>query len=1029
MKRKLFFISLCWLFLSFQAMGQERTVTGTVTSSEDGLSVIGATVQVKGTSTGTITDVDGSYEITVPGGEAILVFSYTGMAQQEITVGDQSVINVTMSVNAQLLDEVVVVGYGVQKKSVVTGAISSISADDITETPVLRVEQALQGRAAGVQVTNSSGQPGDALTVRIRGAGTTGSADPLYVVDGLPVGGIDYLNPGDIESIEVLKDAASAAIYGARAANGVVLITTKSGVKGRMQLSYDGYYGIQNPWRQLPLLNAREYAIIQNEAAAAAGLSLPFADPQSFGEGTNWQDQLFNENAPITNHQVSVAGGNDKSTFAATMSYFSQEGIVGGDKSQFDRYTARINSEHKVSDKFTFGENLSFTQIDRRAIDGNNEFGGPLMSTLNIDPITPLFETDPARLATYNPNAVTDGEGNVYGISRYATQEVVNPLARLEVTNGKYKLDKIVGNVYGQYELVKGLKVRTSFGIDLAYGTNNSFRPEFYLNAAQISSESRIDKSVDRWFNWIWENTISYDRDFGDHNLGLLAGTTAQVNTFENLAGGKSDLVFDDFGNAFLNTAVNEESATAGGGAAESAILSYFGRVTYDFQDKYLFTGIVRVDGSSRFGENNRFGVFPSFSAGWVVSQEPFLQNNRVIDFLKLRASWGQNGNQEIGNYRWASTIATGAGYSFGNGTTFTSGSVPATVPNPDLEWETSEQTDFGVDVRFMEGKLEVTTDYYIKKTLGLLVDAPIPGIVGNNAPTVNGGNVENRGWEFAMNYRDAIANDFDFSVGVNFSYNQNEVTAINNAEGVLVGAGFSTYGAVSRAAVGFPIAYFWGLQTDGLFQNEAEIESYLNADGGLIQPNASPGDIKFVDLNNDGVINDADRTIIGNPTPDWTYGANFAASYKGFDFSFFIQGAAGNDIFNGTRRHDLTSANMPARFLDRWTGEGTSNDIPRIIATDPNGNFSRISDFYIEDGSFLRVKDMQVGYNIPQAALNYLKIQRIRVYIAAQNLLTFTGYNGFDPEIGARSSLDIGIDRGIYPQARSYRAGLSVTF
>ena len=569
MKRKLFFISLCWLFLSFQAIGQERTVTGTVTSSEDGLGVIGATVQVKGTSTGTITDIDGSYSITVPNDDAILVFSYTGMTPQEITVGDRSVINVTMTVNAQVLDEVVVVGYGVQKKSVVTGAISSIDSDDITETPVLRVEQALQGRAAGVQVTNSSGQPGDALTVRIRGAGTTGNADPLYVVDGLPVGGIDYLNPGDIESIEVLKDAASAAIYGARAANGVVLITTKSGVKGIMQLSYDGYFGIQNPWRQLSLLNAREYAIIQNESAAAAGLSLPFDDPQSFGEGTDWQDLLFNENAPITNHQVSVTGGNDKSTYAATMSYFSQEGIVGGDKSQFDRYTARINSEHKVSDKFTFGENISYTHIDRRSIPGNNEFGGPLMSTLNIDPITPLFETDPDRLATYNPDAVTDGDGNVYGISQFATQEVVNPLARLEVTNNDYDLDKVVGNVYGQYEVIDGLNVRTSFGIDLAYGTSYNFRPEFFLNAAQISDESRIDNSIDRWFNWIWETTVSYDRDFGAHNLGLMVGNTTQENNYRNLAAGKSDLVFDDFGNAFLNTAVNEESATAGGGASE----------------------------------------------------------------------------------------------------------------------------------------------------------------------------------------------------------------------------------------------------------------------------------------------------------------------------------------------------------------------------------------------------------------------------------------------------------------------------
>ncbi len=1028
MKRKFFLAVCCLLVFGAVGYGQERTVSGTVTSAEDGLPVIGSNVVVKGTTTGAVTDFDGNYEITVPGEDAVLVFSYTGLETQEIRVGNQSVINVTLQTNAELLDEVVVVGYGVQKKSVVTGAIASVSAEEIGQTPVLRVEQALQGRTAGVQVTSQSGQPGDALTVRIRGAGTTGNADPLYVVDGLPVGGIDYLNPGDIESIEVLKDAASAAIYGARAANGVVLITTKSGQAGKMQVSYDGYYGTQDPWRKLAVLNAREYAVIQNEAAAASGFAIPFDDPEALGEGTNWQDLLFNENAPITNHQLSVTGGNDRSTFAGTMSYFSQEGIVGGDKSQFDRYTARINSTHEVSDRFTFGENLSYTQINRRAVDGNNEFGGPLMSTLNIDPITPLFETDPARLASYDPRAVTNEEGDVYAISQYATQEVVNPLARLDVTNGRYKLDKIVGNIYGEFEILEGLKLNSSFGIDLAYGTGDNFRPVFFLNAAQISNESRVDKNVDRWFNWIWETTLAYNKTFGPHSLGLLVGNTTQEFNYENIAGGKSNLVFSDFDNAFLNTATNEESATIFGGAAESALLSYFGRINYEFKDKYLFSAIFRADGSSRFGENNRFGFFPSVSAGWILSEESFMQDVSFIDFFKIRASWGQNGNQEIGNYRWASTIATGAGYSFGDGTVFTSGAIPSSVPNPDLEWETSEQTNIGIDLRFLDGRLNFTSDYYVKETKGLLVDAPIPGIVGNNAPTVNGGNVKNRGIEFAIGYRNRMS-EFNYNVSFNASYNENEVTAINNAEGVILGAGFSTYGTVSRAAIGFPIAYFWGLQTDGLFQNEAEVENYTNSAGNLIQPNASPGDIRFVDLNGDGVINDQDRTLIGNPTPDWTYGFNFGADYKGFDLNLFVQGATGNEIFNGTRRHDLTSANMPARFLNRWTGEGTSNDIPRSTLSDPNGNFSRISDFYIEDGSFLRVKDLQIGYTVPSSALQFLNIAQVRIYVAAQNLLTITDYNGFDPEIGARSSLDIGIDRGIYPQARSYRFGMNVKF
>lgn len=1025
---KKYSLVLCFLCLSMMTALAQRTVEGTITSAEDNLPVIGANVLIEGTAKGTITDVDGNFSLEIPDDDAVLVFSYTGYESQKIRVGSQSRIDVTLNVNSELLDEVVVIGYGTQKKSVVTGAIASVSAEEIQQTPVLRVEQALQGRTAGVQVTSSSGQPGAGITVRIRGAGTTGNADPLYVVDGLPVGGIDYLNPGDIESIEVLKDAASTAIYGARAANGVVLITTKSGSQGSLQVSYDGYYGIQNPWRQIAMANAREYAILRNEANAASGLSPVFDNPESLGEGTFWQDAVFNADAPIQNHNVSVTGGNEKSNYAASFSYFSQEGIVGnGEKSRYDRYTARINSTHKVSGRLTFGQNFSYSRIEPRGIDPNSEFGGILSNSLNIDPTTPVFATDPAVIASYDPRAVRDENGNVYAISPYATQEVVNPLARLEVTNSNFILDKIVGNVYAELEIIQNLKVKTDFGIDLAYGVSNNFRPEFFLNAAQISNESRVDKSMNRWRTWNWENTISYSRQLGDHNLSLLVGTTANDFKNVNFAAGKSGLVFTNFENAFLNTATNEESATANGGAFEIALLSYFGRFNYNYRDKYLFTAVFRRDGSSQFGQNSRFGSFPAFSAGWVISEEAFMDNLPFVDFLKLRASWGQNGNNQIGAYSWASTIFTGAGYTFGDGSTFTSGAVPSAVPNPDLEWETSEQTNIGLDLRFLEGRLSVTTDYYVKETQGLLIQAPIPGIVGNNPPVVNGGNVENRGWEFAIGYRNKVS-DFNYDVNFNISYNENEVTAINNAQGVIVGAGFSTYGAVSRAAVGFPIGYFWGLQTNGIFQNEGEVESYTR-DGVLIQPDASPGDLRFVDLNQDGTINDEDRTIIGNPTPDWTYGFNVGGDYKGFDFSVFIQGAIGNEIFNGTRRHDLTSSNFPARFLNRWTGEGSTNEIPRIIASDPNGNFSKISDFYIEDGSFLRLKDLQVGYTLPQQALDFMGLTKFRIYVAAQNLLTITDYNGFDPEIGARSALDIGIDRGIYPQPRSYRLGVNVIF
>lgn len=1017
----------CWCFV-WVVQAQEQSISGQVKDA-GGEPLVGITVLAKGTTIGTVTDVDGKFILKVPQDAKTLVFSGVGYTLQEAEINGRAVVDVILAEDVARLSEIVVIGYGTQQKRTISGSVASISSAEITQTPVLRMEQALQGRVTGVQVTNSSGQPGDAPTIRIRGAGTVGNADPLYIVDGLLVGGIDYLNPSDIETIDVLKDAASAAIYGVRGGNGVVLITTKSGKVGKTQVSYEGYVGVQNPWRKINMLNAQEYVLLQNEMYSASNLTSPFGSHTAYGEGTDWQDEIFSKDAPIMNHQLTISGGTEKSTFAATMGYFTQEGIIGGDKSQYDRITTRINSTHKVSNKFTFGQNLSYSRIDRRNIDSNNEFGGILVGALNIDPITPVFETDPAQLATYHPNAVKDANGNVYGISKYATQEIVNPLARLEVTYGKYKLDKIVGNFFGEYEFIKGLKLRSSFGIDLAYGTGNGYTPIYYLNAAQNRDKSSVNKSVDRWFTWLWENTISYQKTFGNHNLSILLGTSAQENKYENIGGGKANLVFNNFNNAYLSAATDEDSQTIYGGAGESAFLSYFGRAVYDYKGKYLLTVTVRRDGSSRFGANNRFATLPSVSLGWVASDEEFMQNIGFIDFLKVRASWGQNGNANIGDYSWTTTVYNGAGYGFGTGSTFTPGSVPLSGSNADLGWEKSEQTDIGIDVHFLKGQLSLTADYYIKTSKGLLFNPAIPAVVGSfGNPTANAGEVQNKGIEIALNYKGEVK-DLKYSVGVNFSYNKNQFKKITNGSDFLGGASFSTYGTASRAQVGYPIAYFWGLKTDGLFQNETDVENHVGPNGGLIQPNAKPGDIKFVDLNNDGVINDGDRTMIGNPTPDWTYGITLGANYKGFDLSIFLQGAIGNEIFNGIRRHDLTSSNMPAYFLNRWTGEGTSNEIPRLTITDPNGNFSRISDFYVENGSYMRVKDLQIGYNLPKVVLDMIKIQRFRIYFSANNLLTFTKYRGFDPEIGARGSLDIAIDRGVYPQPRTYRMGVNLTF
>lgn len=1004
------------------------TVSGIVMDGKTGETLPGVNILIKGTTRGTATDIDGSYRLTSVGDRDTLVFSFLGFQTKEIAVEGRSRIDVQLMESVLALgEELVVVGYGTQKRSEITGSVASVSAEDIEKVPVLRVEQALQGRTAGVYVANQSGQPGEMPTVRIRGAGTTGNADPLYVVDGMPVGGIDYLNPGNIASMEVLKDAASAAIYGARAANGVVLITTKSGRAGDTKVSYEGYAGIQNGWKEMNVLNAGQYMMMMNEGAANAGLSLPFPVGQNITGGTDWQSAIFNENAPMMNHQITISGGNEKTTYSSGISLFSQEGIVGGDKSQFDRYTFNLRLDNDVSDVFRFGNSFNYSRIDRNAVLSNSEWGSPLSNALNMDPLTPIYETDEDDLQGYPSHAVQNN-GLYYGISNYVAQEIVNPLARLQVTNGNTQVDKLVNNLYAEYEVIPNLVVRSNLGIDAAFVQNDNYTPVFYLNSAQSNDNSLVSKSENRWFTWNLENTISYEQDFNKHNVKLLGGISAQQVHFEDLFGAKANLLMTDPQNAWINVGSDEESMRAAGGAYDEKLLSYFGRASYNYNDKYLLTGILRVDGSSKFGSNNRYAIFPSVSAGWVMSNENFMSDIDLINLLKIRASWGQNGNQNIGNFAYTSTIATGNGYSFGPDEQFNTGSIPSSVSNPNLKWETSEQLDIGIDLGLWEDRLMIKSDYYLKKTKGLLVQAPIPGHVGNNAPVVNGGSVQNEGIELSVDYRN-YRNEFSYNVGANVAFNRNEVTHIGNAEGIITGAGFATYGIVTRAEVGNPIGYFWGYETDGIFQNQQEVDNYVNENGNLIQPLAQPGDVRFRDLDGDGQIDDGDRTMIGNPTPDMTYGINMGANYKQFDLSIFMQGTLGNDIFNATRRHDLTTTNMPVEYLNRWTGEGTSNDLPRFTWNDSNGNWTKISDLYVEDGSYLRIKNIQVGYNVSPRLLETLKLETVRIYLAADNLYTLTGYSGFDPEIGAASPLNIGIDRGIYPQARSYRIGLNINF
>lgn len=1002
-------VAFLFLFISVNSFSQQ-VLRGVVNDETDGSALPGVNIVNTRTEKGTITDQEGKYFIQATPGDSI-VYTFIGMKKLGILYNGEETRNIAMAPVALELDELILIGYTYQKKSVVTGAIASIRSDEISTTSNLRVEQALQGRLAGVQVTSTSGQPGESVTVRIRGTGTTGDPDPLYIVDGIPSGSIDYLSPSDIESVEILKDAASASIYGTRGANGVVLISTKSGHKGTMQVEYNMYYGIQNPTRKIDLLTSREYAILMNEAANNAGRPILFINPDSLGEGTDWQEEIFYRNAPVQEHQVSVTGGSDNSVYSSSFGYYSQDGIVGKGKSNFERYTFRLNTDQK-SNHFAYGTRIYYANMKKLGIEPNMEFGQPLSSALNIDPVTPVRYDDGS-----------------WGESPYIAQEIVNPVAQLDIIHRKYKIDKIVGSLYAELELTHNLKVKSSFGIDYAYDASDNYQPVYRLNSSVRNDVSSVGKTMNRWYTWNWENTINYLKSVRNSRFSFLAGMTMLEHKGENLSGSKEGLIVDDPAQAYINMAKNEDSDLAGGAAWHSALLSYFSQAHYSYKDKYLLTATLRADGSSKFGPENHYAIFPSFSAGWVVSEEDFFfPRNSFLNFTKIRFSWGQNGNQEIGDYRYTSLIVSNSNYYWGMPQTLFSGAQPANIPNPGIKWETSEQTNVGADLRFFSSKLSLSLDWYIKKTEGLLVEAPIPGYIGNYSPTINAGDVKNSGVELEILFKNHLGK-LNYQVSYNLSYNRNEVTYIGNAEGIIHGAGVGTsMYDICRAEIGYPIAYFWGYKTDGIFQNWEEVYSYTYNDE-LIQPQARPGDFRFVDTNEDGQINDEDRVMIGDPNPDFFTGLNLAADYRGFDMNVFFQGAFGQQVFYGVRRNDLSMANYDSEMLNRWLGEESTNIYPRVTLNDQNGNFSKPSDFFVRDASYLRLKNIQIGYSFPIRLSETWNIKRIRIYLAVQNALTFTEYKGFDPEIGARSTLDMGIDRGVYPQARTIMLGASINF
>lgn len=1012
----------------------QRNVGGTVTDARSKEPLIGANVLIKGTSIGTITDVDGSWSLSVPKGSDVLIFSYTGYSEKQITLGADNVINVALEEGA-LLDEVVVVGYGIQKKSVVTGVISSIKTKDLEKVPSARVEQSLQGRVSGVTIAQNSGQPGSPSTIRIRGVTTFGSAgnNPLWVVDGVVVdaGGIGYLNQSDIESIEVLKDAASAAIYGTRAATGVILVTTKKGKEGNLSVSYNGFMGTSAPEKVLKLLNASQYAALLNERSVAGGGGLLFPSVD-LGTGTDWQKEIFNYGAQRYSHELSLSGGNNRSTFYVSAGIQDQQGIVATEISNFNRTSFRLNSTHKISKIFTFGQTLGYSHQKATGIGATDEYGGVLSSAINLDPITPVVVTDPAiaNTAPYSVNPVIrDANGNPYGISSLVGQEMRNPTAYIQTRLGSYDwADDIVGNAYLQADITKDITVKSSVGIKRAYWGGVGFTPVFYLSATSSTSQNSYGKSENKVFNWNVENTVAYNKAFNEHQISVLLGQGAYV---ENIGGGLGTTLFNlpvnDYKTASFAFDIPASSRTTSSyDMVQHKVSSLFARLNYNFSDKYLLTGIIRRDGSSRFGANNKYGVFPSVSAGWVLSNEDFWQGKKAISYLKIRGGYGVVGNDAIRDFGYLATVAGGFNYTLGNSGIITTGYAPTSLDNPDLRWEETSQANIGFEAELFSS-LSLNVDLFNKTTTGILRPINIPGYVGvSSSPVGNVADMKNEGVEVELGYRKKVG-DLNISANGSFSYLKNEVTYVDSDADFIVGdASFQSMGVVTRTAVGQSYNSFYGFQTNGIFQNEADIAAYANADGTPIQPNARPGDFKWTDINGDGTITDADKTFLGNNLPKYTFGLTLNLDYKGFDFMVFAQGAGGNKIFQGLRRLDIGNSNYQTVALSRWTGEGSSNTFPRLTSNDTNGNFGRMSDFYLEDGGYARLKLVQLGYTLPARIADKISAGRIRLYITGENLLTLTKYTGYDPEIGGGV---FGIDKGFYPQARSFIGGIQVQF
>lgn len=1051
------FLLTCAIFALFStiALAQASLQINGVVASEQGEPLIGVSLVQQGTSNFAITDDDGKYVLTVPN-NAVLEVTYMGYETQLVQIrAGQTLYNITMKEDDIWLSEVVVMGYGVQQKKLVTGSTVQVKGEDIEKLNTVSVLAALQSQTPGVYITQSSGQVGEDYKINIRGLGTAGNSTPLYVIDGVAGGSLNSLNPSDIESIDVLKDAASAAIYGARAANGVVLVTTKQGKEGKLQISYDGYYGIQNPLTNgVRPANATEYMDLVNRALLeqdpSGGLQYNWEDElpeyllnnikNGSWNGTDWLKESINANAPVTNHAVNLIGGSDVSRFALGFSYLNQEGTIGVPATpNYSRYTFRMNSDHSLwkkngRDILKFGENVVYSHYSKKGVNIGNMYSNSVRNLLKTTPLLPLYNKD-GEYYIYK-DMIEDGWN--------FDQAVSNPLAQIQFTRKDRNsiTRRLQANAYLELTPIKGLKFRSSVGYNFRQNSERTYVPVYELNAKSTNATDDVTQSQSWSSQWTLENTINYKTDFGNHSLDVLIGQSVEKWGYgESLYAKNSNSLFPgSFPHAFISNTQGLDttnSSMSGSPNTEGRLASFFGRVNYNYLERYMLSVVMRADGSSNFARGKRWGYFPSVSAGWVLSSEPFMAGTKNwLSFFKIRGSWGQNGNCNIDNFQYLATIGLNTNaYWYDDKKTPATAGYPDKLANSEVTWERSEQLDFGFDARFFNSRFGVNFDWYRKTTKDWLVVAPTLLSYGASAPYINGGDVQNQGIELALNWNDQVGKDFNYNIGLNMARNTNKVLRLANEEGIIHGpeqviAENTTESF--RIQEGYPMGYFWGYKTLGVFQNQSQIDKWLKDGNVTRQENPQPGDLIFQDTNGDGVINAEDKTMIGNPHPQFTGSLNFGLSYKGFDFSLTAYGAFGMQILKCYRSYsDTPNDNYTNLDMTKyWNGEGSTNKYPKF-SYGKNVNFIDISDIYLEDADYVKISNITIGYDFKNIMRKVKAIKQCRLYVTAQNLFIITGYTGMDPEIGWGGSVSwsSGIDCGYYPSSRTFLVGLNLKF